>query len=61
MPPTKEREVHLAHKRGCPEERVERYEDIRPAEKDDDGQVVKSRRVITVVRCIDCGAHEVLE
>lgn len=36
------------HREGCPGERIERTESVRP----------RDRRIIEVVRCIDCGEQD---
>jgi hypothetical protein len=40
-----------AHKVGCPAERVESYEAQKPESQ--------GSKIVTVVRCADCGGHEV--
>jgi len=41
--------TRISHFDGCPAERVESYDAVRPAD----------RQVVTISRCIDCGASSV--
>lgn len=45
-----------AHKEGCPEDRVEFYDQAVPPKTRSDGQIEKAARVARMAHCIACGA-----
>ena len=49
------------HFKGCPAERLEEFEAVKPAAVDGNGLVVAPARRVRVVRCIDCAAEVVFD